>query len=44
MNCKDIIDNLEAYIQNELCEKETKEIEKHLNECADCLNSMYKLK
>lgn len=44
MNCKDIIDNLEAYIQNDLTEKEIAEIEKHLTECADCLNEYLQIK
>lgn len=44
MNCKDILDNLEAYIQNELGEKEAKEIEKHLAACSDCLNEYTQIK
>jgi len=44
MNCQDIIDNLEAYIQNELGEKEAKEIEKHLAECSDCFNEYTQIK
>lgn len=44
MNCKDVIDNLEAYIQNELGEIETKEIEMHLTECEDCLNEYVQIK
>ncbi len=44
MNCKEIIDNLEAYIQNELGEMEKSEIEKHLTECSDCLNEYAQIK
>lgn len=44
MNCKEIIDNLEAYIQNELGEKENSEMEKHLTECPDCLNEYVQIK
>lgn len=44
MNCKEIIDNLEAYIQNELGEKEKTEMEKHLTECPDCLSEYVQIK
>ncbi len=44
MNCKEIIDNLEAYIQNELGEKENSEMEKHLTECSDCLTEYVQIK
>ena len=44
MNCKEIIDNLEAYIQNELAEKEKTEMESHLTECPDCLNEYVQIK
>ncbi len=36
MNCKEIIDNLEAYIQNDLDESIKSELEKHLSECSEC--------
>lgn len=44
MNCKEIIENLEAYIQNELGKEEIAEIEKHLTECPDCLNEYVQIK
>lgn len=44
MNCKEIMDNLEAYIQNDLNENMKSEIEKHLNECSKCNKEYMDLK
>lgn len=44
MNCKEIIDNLEAYVQDELKENEKVELEKHLSECPLCTKEYLQLK
>lgn len=44
MNCKEIIDNLEAYINDELEENEKEIIAKHLKECPECLKEYSQIK
>jgi uncharacterized protein YfaS (alpha-2-macroglobulin family) len=44
MNCKEIIDNLEAYIKDDLDENEKEVIEKHLKECPECLKEYSQIK
>ena len=43
MDCKTASALLEAYLDNELDRDAAREVEKHLDECADCRDALTKL-